>query len=135
MNDQPFELDDDTDSPMSGGPDGQEGQEVMKAWPQGQVLPIGAGEDWKSPESDGTSLATIAEEVGATRQNVIAGIWDLAQNGTKEISDGDGWSITVNNDALKLEALKTLSKIYMDEKKNKKQKAKWIHYVLIRDGN
>lgn len=65
----------------------------------------------------------------------MKGLWYLAQHGTKEISDGDGGSITVNNDALKLEALKTLTKIHLDQKKNKKEKVKGIRYVLIKDGN
>lgn len=136
MNDQPFELDDDTDTTYGmSSPDGSEEKGMSEAGSQGQILSSGAGEDWESPESDGTSLAEIAHDEGATRQAVISGIWHLAQNGTKEISDGDGWSITVNNDALKLEALKTLSKIYMDEKKNKKQKVTGLKYILIRDGN
>jgi len=91
--------------------------------------------DWEGIESDGTSLATIAEEAWATPKAIISGLWEIAQHGTKEISDGDGWSLTVNNDSVKLEALKTLTKIYMDQKKNKKQKVKGIAYVLIRDGN
>lgn len=111
--------------------EGQDGENK----PSGQVLPMTTMSDWEGIESDGTSLATIAEEVWATPQAIISGLWEIAQNGTKEISDGDGWSLTVNNDSVKLEALKTLTKIYMDQKKNKKQKVKGISYVLIRDGN
>lgn len=116
-------------------PYGSEEGEMNEAGSQGQILSIPAGEDWEGPESDGTSLATIAEEVGATPKALMAGLWEIAQNWTKEISDCDGGSITVNNDSVKLEALKTLTKIYMDQKKNKKQKAKGISYFLIRDGN
>ena len=132
-----LDLDDTTINTISddSSSDRSEEEEVNKAWSQGQVLSVPAGEDWESPESDGTSLSEIATDIGATREAVVSGMWHIAQHGTKEISDGDGWSITVNNDSLKFEALKALSKIYTDEKKNKKQKVTGLKYILIRDGN
>lgn len=88
--------------------------------------------DWLETEDE---IIRVADDVWATDNAVIGGIWHLANHAQKPISLWDGNYDMVDDNATRLAALIHLSKVRDHlEKKNKKKKSNTkIKYVLIRD--
>ena len=86
-------------------------------------------------ELDATSIEKVADKVWATDEAIVCWLWYLANHWEKAISDWDGSYIMAPNDSVKLDALKTLSKMkwHFETKRKKQFTNKKIKYVLVRD--
>ena len=83
------------------------------------------------------SIIEIAnsEEVGATDEVIVKGIFNIAQNGTKSISQWEYWVTEVEDHTIQLAAWKMLAQMkgHFDQKKKKDARNKNIKYILIPD--
>lgn len=89
--------------------------------------------EWYAIEE--SSIEAVIDDIWATDEAIASGLWYLAQNAEKPISLWDGEYQMVNDDSVKLEALKTLAKMkgHFESKKRKKTSTKGIKYILIRE--
>lgn len=95
-------------------------------------------EDYEFEWASEKSIIEIAnsEEVGATDVVIVKGIFNIAQNGTKSISQWELWVIEVEDHTIQLAAWKMLAQMkgHFDQKKKKDARNKNIKYILIPDG-
>lgn len=87
--------------------------------------------EWTSEKS----IIEVANEVGATDQVIVQGIFNIAQNWTKVLST-KFWIEVVDDNTVQLAAWKMLSQMkeHFNQKKKKDARNKNIRYILIPDG-
>ena len=84
-------------------------------------------------EVDDTDTAAVLDSVGATKADVVGGLWYFAQHAKKHVVV-DGILEEVPNDSAKIDALKTLSKLHFDKQFKTIKRNKKLNVILIRDG-
>lgn len=92
-------------------------------------------QDYEFEWSSEKSIIQVAEEVGATDEVIVRWIFNIAQNGTKSISQWKYWITEVEYHTVQLAAWKMLSQMkgHFDQKKKKDARNKNIKYILIPD--